>query len=69
MKRLIALLLAVSTLLGLLSGCGREIDNSGYIPTAAAYDYRSYEADTGTYAKGTAEKLADQYVAMLESIR
>ena len=43
--------------------------NSGYIPTAAAYDYRSYEADTGRYAKGTAEKLAEQYVTMLETIR
>ena len=36
MKKIIALLLAASTLLGLLSGCGREIDNSGYVATGNA---------------------------------
>ena len=36
MKRLIALLLACASVLGLFSGCGREIDNSGYIPTGDA---------------------------------
>lgn len=43
--------------------------NSGYIPTAAAYDYRSYESDTGMYAKGTAEKLAEKYVEMLNGLK
>jgi len=43
--------------------------NSGYIPTPEAYDYRSYEADTGYYAKGTAEKLAEEYVKMLETVK
>ena len=43
--------------------------NSGYIPSAAAYEYRSYEADTGLYAKGTAEKLAEKYVEMLNSLK
>lgn len=43
--------------------------NSGYIPSAEAYDYRSYEADTGYYAKGTAEKLAEQYVQMLKELQ
>jgi hypothetical protein len=46
-----------------ITGC------SGYLPNAAAYDYRSYEADTGYYAKGTAEKLADQYVQMLNEVK
>ena len=36
MKRLIAILLACATLLGVFSGCGRKIDNSGYIPTGDA---------------------------------
>ena len=36
MKKRIALLLAVATVLGLFSGCGREIDNSGYIATGDA---------------------------------
>ena len=40
----------------------------GYIPSAEAYDYRSYEADTGYYAKGTAEKLAEQFVTMLNGL-
>lgn len=43
----------------IITGC------SGYIPDPAAYEYRSYEADTGTYASGTGEKLAEEYVRML----
>ena len=43
--------------------------NSGYIPAAEAYDYRSYEADTGMYARGTSEKLAQKYVEMLNSLQ
>ena len=43
--------------------------NSGYIPTREAYEYRSYEADTGFYAAGTAEKLAENYVKMLGDIK
>jgi hypothetical protein len=42
--------------------------NSGYIPSAKAYEYRSYEADTGLYAPGTAEKLAEECVNMLHTI-
>ncbi len=47
----------------IITGC------SGYLPSEEAYDYRSYEADTGYYAKGTAEKLAEQYVEMLNEIK
>ena len=36
MKRLLALALATVMLLGTFSGCGREIDNSGYVPTGNA---------------------------------
>lgn len=43
--------------------------NSGYIPNEAAYDYRSYEADTGMYAKGTCEGLAEKYVELLNEIK
>ena len=43
--------------------------NSGYLPSEPAYDYRSYEADTGMYAKGTAEKLAENYVNMLNTLK
>ena len=43
--------------------------NSGYIPSEQAFEYRCYEADTGYYAKGTAEKLADNYVKMLQDIK
>ena len=46
----------------IMTGC------SGYIPNAEAYDYRSYEADTGYFAKGTAEKLSEQYVQMLKDL-
>ena len=43
--------------------------NNGYIPSAEAFDYRCYEADTGLYAKGVAEKLAENYVKMLKSLQ
>lgn len=43
--------------------------NSTYIPSASAHQYRCYEADTGLYAPGTAEKLADKYVEMLNEIK
>lgn len=43
--------------------------NQYYIPVPEAYDYRSYEADTSHYAKGTAEKLAEAYVAMLSNVK
>ena len=36
MKRALCLLLALSLLAALLSGCSRSIDNSGYIPTGDA---------------------------------
>jgi len=43
--------------------------NSRYLPAKEAYDYRSYEADTGLYARGTAEKVAEQWVSMLEAVK
>ena len=43
--------------------------NSSYIPSEDAFNYRCYEADTGYYAKGTGEKLADNYVKMLEEVK
>ena len=43
--------------------------NARYLPCMAAYEYRSYESDTGLFAKGTAEKVADTFVEMLEKVR
>jgi hypothetical protein len=43
--------------------------NSGYLPDVPAYDYRSYEADTGMFAPGEAEKLAENYVEMLKTLQ
>lgn len=43
--------------------------NSSYIPTIAAYQYRCYEADTGFYAPGTAEMLAQKQVDMLGEVK
>ena len=40
-----------------------------YLATEAAYDYRSYEADTSHYVKGTAEKLAQEFVDMLKALK
>lgn len=43
--------------------------NSGYIPSAAAYDYRSYESDISNFVKGTAEKLQDKFIELLKGIQ
>ena len=43
--------------------------NSSYIPSKAAFEYRSYESDTGFYVAGTAEKLVDNYVKMLNEVK
>ena len=43
--------------------------NSRYLPCKEAYDYRSYEADTGIYARGTAEKVAHKLVEMLRAMK
>ena len=43
--------------------------NARYLPCAEAYDYRSYEADTGLYAKGTAESVAEKLSQMLHEIK
>ena len=43
--------------------------NHLYIPSAAAFDYRCYEADTCFFAKGCAEQLADTFLEMLHEIK
>jgi hypothetical protein len=43
--------------------------NSSYIPAERNFEYRCYEADTGFYAKGSAEKLVDKYLEMLHEIQ
>ena len=46
-----------------ITGC------SSYVPSDIAYTYRGYEADTGYYARGVGEAMADQYVEMLKAIQ
>ena len=43
--------------------------NHGYIPIERAYEYRAYEANTSLYLKGTAEKLAVEYVRLLNTLQ
>ena len=43
--------------------------NSGYIANKLAYTYRSYETDTGMYASGTGEKMAETYVNLLNTLK
>jgi len=43
--------------------------NSTYIPTVAAYDYHSYEADTSNFVRGSAEKMNEDFVEMLKSLK
>jgi len=42
--------------------------NYSYLPTAAAFEYGCYEADTARCAKGTAEGVRNKMVEMLERI-
>ena len=46
-----------------ITGC------SSYVPSDIAYTYRGYEADTGLYARGVGEQLADQYVKLLNEVK
>lgn len=41
----------------------------GYIPTAYAFEYTSYETDITRFAEGTGEIVRDQYIAMLEGLK
>lgn len=72
----------ISGSMEMFSNCGRYVrehspfettfictGNSGYIPNMEAYDYRSYEADTGMYARGTCEAMAEKYVELLNEIK
>lgn len=43
--------------------------NSRYLPCKEAYDYRSYEADTSIFARGTAEGVQEKMVQMLKAIK
>ena len=43
--------------------------NSSYMPADICYTYRGYEVDTGFYARGVAEAVAEQYVTMLKEIK
>lgn len=43
--------------------------NSGYIPAERNFEYRCYEADTGFFARGTAEKLVAGYLELLKAVR
>ena len=47
----------------IITGCG------GYIANKAAYEYRSYETDTGMFASGTGEKMAEEYVKLLNAVK
>ena len=40
-----------------------------YIPAEEAFQYRNYEVDTTYFEKGTAEKLADEYIQMLNALK
>ena len=41
----------------------------GYLPSAAAYKYGSYEVDITRFAPGTGEMIADTYVQMLNELK
>jgi len=47
----------------IITGCG------GYIGNKASFEYRSYETDTGMFASGVGEKMAEEYVKLLEAVK
>ena len=40
----------------------------GYIPSGIAWEHGGYECDNSTFVAGTGEKLAEQYIAMLNEL-
>ena len=44
-------------------------EDSGYIPTEEAFGYHSYEAQVTSYAKGTGEALAENFVQLLTQMK
>lgn len=47
----------------IITGC------SGYIGNKASFEYRSYETDTGMFACGTGESMAEEYVKLLNAVK
>lgn len=43
--------------------------NNTYIPTEESYEYHCYEADTALFEKGSAEKMNQDFVDMLNSLK
>ena len=41
----------------------------GYLPSAIAFEYTSYETDITRFAEGTGEIVRDQYIAMLNGLK
>ena len=42
--------------------------NHGYLPNEEAFQYRCYEADTGYFTPGIAERLAQEQVDLLREL-
>ena len=51
------------------ASCANAGDGQKYMPNEEAFGYYCYEADTGFYAAGTAEKLVDEYLDMLQKLK
>ena len=49
--------------------CGYSNGAGGYFPTLECWEYGAYEVDTTRVARGTAEKLADRFVEMLDELK
>lgn len=43
--------------------------NKNYIPSIAAFEYRSYEGDTCRFIPGTGEKLQDKFIELLKAVQ
>ena len=41
---------------------------TGYLPTAAAFEYTTYETDVSTYKSGAGEAIRDQWIEMLNEL-
>lgn len=44
-------------------------DAFGYLPTEKAYAYEAYETYVARFVPGTAEKVADTYLEMLDKLK
>ena len=62
MKKILCLLLILSLVLGMFSGCGKDMDNSAYVPTGDAILLEGQEPEDIMPEEEAAVTIGQNYV-------